>query len=143
MLRIVAFASSVVASMGHRLALEQPCLSEPLLDPCKDGSMGLEIDQPPRARNRRVIRRRFIQREVQKLANRERVRRAPGDAALGIDALKVADQQQPKVHTGRQTRAPHGLDIKRPARPFNELVKLLLVEQCVHTSIKRVRARRR
>jgi hypothetical protein len=31
---------------GHGLALEQSCLSEPLLDPCKDGSMGLEIDQP-------------------------------------------------------------------------------------------------
>jgi hypothetical protein len=116
---------------------------EALLDPRKDGSMGLEIDEPSRARNRRVIRRRFIQREVQKLANRERVPGAPGDAALRIDALEVADQQQPKVHAGRQARAPHGLGVKRAARPFNELVELLLVEQGVQASIKWMRGRRR
>ena len=68
--------------------------------------MGLDIDQPPRARNRRVIRRRFIQREVQELANRERVCGAPGDAALRIDALEVADQQQPEVHARCETGRP-------------------------------------
>ena len=39
----------------HRLALEQPGLGQPLLDPREDGAMGLQIDQPSRARNRRVI----------------------------------------------------------------------------------------
>ena len=105
--------------------------------------MRLEIDQPSRARHRRVIRRRFIQREVQELANRERVCGAPRDAALRIDALEVADQQQPKIHAGRETRAPHRLGVKRAARPFNELVELLLVEHGVQASIKRVRGRRR
>ena len=88
------------------------------------------------ATTRASIRCRFIQREVQKLANRERVRGTPGDAELRVDALEVADQQQPKVHAGRQTRAPHRLVVKRAARPFHELVELLLVEQGVQAAIK-------
>ena len=105
--------------------------------------MRLDIDQPPRARNRRVIRRRFIQRQVQELANRERICGAPRDAAFRIDALEVADQQQSEVHAGRETGAAHGVGVKRPARSLDELVELPLVEHRVHASVERVRRRRR
>ena len=37
-------------------------------------------------------------------AQRERVRRTPRDAALRIDALEVADQQQPEIGTGTSGR---------------------------------------
>ena len=121
---------------------QQSCLSEPLLDPREDGSMGLDIDQPTGARNRRVIRR-FIQRQVQELANRERICGAPRDASLRIDALEVADQQQSEIHAGREAGASHGAGVKRPARSFDERVELTLVEHRVHASIERVRRRRR
>ena len=97
MLRIAALASSVVASIADRLALEQPGLDEPLLHPREDGPVRLQIDQPPRPRNRRMIGRRFVQRQPQKTADRQRVGRPPGDPAFRVDALEVADQQQPEV----------------------------------------------
>ena len=126
----------------HGLAAEQARFRQPLLNPREDRPMGVEIDQPSRARNRRVIGRRFIQRQVQELANRERVRRAPSDAALRVDALEVAHQQQPEVHAGRQTGTAHRLGVKRPARPLDELVERLRVEHRVHASVKWVRGRR-
>ena len=105
--------------------------------------MGLDIDQPTRARNRRVIRRRFVQRQVQELANRERICGAPRDASLRIDPLEVADQQQSEIHTGREAGASHGVGVKRPARSFDERVELTHVEHRIHASIERVRRRRR
>jgi len=50
--------------------------------------MGFELDQPTRARNRRVAGRLVLQTDPQEVAQRERIRRAPRDAAFRIDALK-------------------------------------------------------
>ena len=75
-------------------------------DPHKDGFMRLEIDEPTRPRNRRVIGRRLMQGEAEKVAQRERIARPPRDAALGVEALEIANQQQPEVHGGGRLGRP-------------------------------------
>ena len=51
-----------------------------------------------------MIRRRLGQHQPEKLAQGKRVGRAPRDGALGVQAFEVADQQQAKIASGRQTR---------------------------------------
>ena len=63
---------------------------------------------------------------AEKVAQRQRVRRAPRDAALGVDALEVADQQQPEVDARRQTRAGPSSRRRRLAQRFDEVVEALL-----------------
>ena len=62
--------------------------------PRKDGPVRLQIDQAPRARNRRMIGWRLVHGQPQKAADRQRVRRAPRNPAFRVDAFAVADQQQ-------------------------------------------------
>jgi hypothetical protein len=54
-----------------------------------------------------VIGRGLVQPQPQETADRERIGRAPGDAAFRIEALEVADQQQPEVAPRRQARPTH------------------------------------
>src|ERR1700704_2506968 len=82
-----------------RLALEPARRHQPLLHPCEDGAVTLEVDDAPRPGNRRMIRRRFVHRQPQKSAYRQRVAGAPSDPAFRVDPFKVADQQQPEVPT--------------------------------------------
>jgi len=70
-----------------------------------------------------VIRRRLGQRDAQKIAQRQRVRRTPGDAALGVNALEITNQQQPEIDPWRQTRPAHRLRIKASALRFDEIVE--------------------
>jgi len=51
----------------------------------------LQINHAPRARDRRVLRRRLLQPHTQEGAQRQRVGRSPGDAALGVLALEVPE----------------------------------------------------
>src|SRR5437867_3864523 len=129
MLRNAAFASSVVASMPIVLAFDQAGRTETLQDPGKHGPMRFERDQPPRTRNRRVVRRRLAQTDAQKIAQRQRVRRTPSDAALGVNTFEVADQQQPKIDPRRQSRPPPRLRIEAGALRFDEIVELMLAQQ--------------
>ena len=48
-----------------------------LQHPSEDRAMRLQINQPTRPRNRRVVRRRLIQPDTERVAQRQRVRRAP------------------------------------------------------------------
>jgi catechol 2,3-dioxygenase-like lactoylglutathione lyase family enzyme len=71
--------------------------------------MRFEIDQPPRARDRRVIGRRLVQPDAEKIAQRQRIRRAPRDAGLRVNPFEVADEQQAEIDAWRQVRRrdPH------------------------------------
>jgi hypothetical protein len=66
----------------------------------------LQVDQSPRPRDRRVLRRRLLEPQAQKAAQRQRVGGAPRDAALRINPLEVADQQQPEDVPGRRLGRP-------------------------------------
>ena len=79
-------------------------LDESLLHPRKDGPVRLQIDQAPRARNRRMIGWRLVHGQPQKAADRQRVRRAPRNPAFRVDAFEGADQPQAEVAPGCQAR---------------------------------------
>ena len=104
MLRIAAFASSVVASTAMVLPMSNPAANQPLLHPREDGAVALEVDDAPRSGNRRLIRRRLIHRQPQKSAYRQRVARASQGSSRVPESVRFRAanrQQQPEVPTGR------------------------------------------
>ena len=92
-----------------RAALQEAGRHEARLDPRKHRPMRLHIDQPPGARNRRVIRGGVLESEAHEAPHRQRIRRAPGDAALRIEAFEVPHQQQAEVATWRHTFRATGI----------------------------------
>jgi len=58
--------------------------------------MRVQIDQPPGARNRRVVRRVLVQPDPHKAPQRQRVRQSRRNSALTVNALEIADQQREK-----------------------------------------------
>ena len=74
--------------------------------PAEHFAVRLHIDQPPRPRDRRVIRRRLRQTNAHKLPQRQRVRQPPRDPSLAVDSLEVADQQRSKVNPGTSPGRP-------------------------------------
>src|SRR5262249_22159824 len=104
MLRSAAFASNVVASMPTVLPLTRPASASCCSIQVKNGLVRLEIDQPPSARNRRVVRRRLRQHQAEKLAQRKRIGDSPRDRALGVQPFEVTNQQQPEVASWQQAR---------------------------------------
>ena len=104
--------------------------------PGEDRLMRLHVDQPPRARQRRVVRRRLVQLQVQKLPNTQRVGGAPCDGALRVQAFKVAQQQQPEIPPRRQTRATDVVGIERGALRFNERVEARVIEHAVQPRVE-------
>ena len=111
--RSAALASSVVASTPIVLPFSSFFLGRHSQHPREHRLVRLQVDQPPRPRNRRVIGRRVVHRQAQEVAQGERIRRPPRDPALGVDALEVADQQQPEVDARRQTRTAHRVGVER------------------------------
>ena len=124
MLRSAAFATSVVASMPTVFPLHQTRLGQSLQHPGEDRLVCLEIDQAPRAENRRMIGRRLRRRQSEKLAQGKRIDRPPRDRALGVQPFEVADQQHPKVAPRRQPWPSH-VRIELLAEPFNEPVEVI------------------
>jgi len=74
-----------------RLALDEIGGRQYLQDPGEDGAVGLEIDEAPRPRDRRMLRRRLLEAQAQEAAQRQRVGRPPRDPTLGIDPFEVPD----------------------------------------------------
>jgi len=105
--------------------------------------MRLQIDQPTRARDGRMLGRDLVETQPQKAAERERIRRAPRNAPLGIDALEVADQQQTEIGAWRETRSSTRRRIERGALRLDERVEGVVVQDTIQSLIERVRARRR
>ena len=139
MLRNAALASSVVASMPIVVPLHQPRVRQPLQHPGEHRAMRLQIDQPARARDRRVVRGRFLQLQLQETPHAQRIGRAPRNRPFRVEALKIAEQQQAKVPTRRETGPSHDLGVERGARTFDERIELRLVEHPIQPSVERVR----
>ena len=108
---------------ADRLPLDQARVGETLQHPRENRFVCLQIDQTTGAGNRRVVGRRLFQTDAQKIAQRQRVRRAPGDAALGVNALEIANQQQPEIDTRRQAGPAHHLGVEAGALAFGEVVE--------------------
>src|SRR6266478_5813339 len=100
--------------------------------------MRVQIDQPPRARDRRVIRRVLVQRDAYETPQCQRVRQPPSYPALRPDAFEIPDQQRTKVNPRRQRRAPVLLRIKLRAPALDKLVEALGLQQFIQTLIERM-----
>jgi hypothetical protein len=114
MLRIAGLASSVVASIPI-VPLHQVGVRQPLQHPREHRLVRLDVDQPARARQGRMVWRRLVQREVQELPDAQRIGRAPRDGPLRVHAFKIAEQQQSEIAPRRQTRPPDAVSIERRA----------------------------
>src|ERR1035441_3479433 len=106
--------------------------------PAEYFAMRVQIDQPPRARNRRVIRRVLVQRDAHETSQCQRVRQPPGNPPLRPNALEIPDQQRPKVNPRRQRRTPVLLGIKLRAPGLDKLVEALGLQQLIQTLIERM-----
>src|SRR5215471_2053525 len=122
----------------YRVSLQQPFLGQPLQYPTKYCLMRLHIDQPPRARDRRVIRRHLIQPHAQKTPQGQRVCRPPSQSPLAVDSFEIADQQQAKIPSRRQRRSSHLFRIKRRTALLDEIIKATLFQHPVQSCIKRM-----
>jgi hypothetical protein len=127
---------------ADRLARDQVRRREHLQDPREHGPVRLQIDQPPRPRDRRVLRRRLLQAEAEKAAQREGVGGAPRDPALRIDPFEVADEQQPKVRARQEAGAAQP-GVEQRALRLDEGIERVRVEHLIETLIERVPARPR
>src|ERR1022692_2503988 len=95
-------------------------------------------NQPPGARNRRVVRRVLVQRNPHKTPQRQRVRQPPRNAALRPDTLEIPDQQRAKVNPRRQRGPPvlRRLELRTPL--LAKLVKALGFQQLIQLLVKRM-----
>jgi hypothetical protein len=100
--------------------------------------MGVQIDQPPRPRDRRVIRCLLRKPDAHKLPKRQRIGKTPCDPSLAVDALEVPDQQRPKVNPRSQARPPVARRIELPAESFDKLAEPLPVKKLIQPLVKRM-----
>jgi hypothetical protein len=82
-------------------ALDQPAFRQQPEHQREHGVVDLERQARAGARQRAVIGHRLARAELQELAQGQAVGAAPGDAALAVQALEVADEQHPEVAPGR------------------------------------------
>jgi hypothetical protein len=108
------------------------------LDPREDGAVGLHIDQVTRARDRRVVRRGVLKPDVQESTNRQRVCGAPRDAALGVQAFDVADQQHAEVAARREPGAAHARRVEAAARVLDVAIEARRIEDRIEPGVERM-----
>ena len=82
---------------ADRLAPHQPRVGEPLQHPRENRHVRLHVDPPPRARQRRVVRRRLGHVQVQKRPQTQRIGHPPRDPPLGGQPFEIADDQQTEI----------------------------------------------
>src|SRR5437867_12968220 len=96
--------------------------------------MRLHIDQTAGARDGRMIGRPVLQPQAQEGAHRQRVGRAPRDAALGVEPFEIADQQQAEVPTRGEARPPHHRRVERSTLLLDKAIEPRRVRSEEHTS---------
>ena len=136
MLRMAAFASSVVASTAMVLPLSNPAATGAAA-PREDGAVALR-SMTRRVRRRRMIRRQLVHRRPRKArtANESLARQAIH--AFRVDPFKVANQQQPEVPTERRRNAAvPSLARKLGALLFDKPIEVGGVEQCNSAACRR------
>ena len=108
---------------ADRLPLHKPRFSRPLQNPREHRDVRLDVDQPTRSGQRRVVRRRLGHIQVQEGPQTQRVRHPPRNPAFGRQSLEVADEQHPEIPPGTQTRPAHPRRVEHCAEPLNEGVE--------------------
>ena len=101
-------------------------------------------DQTPRARQRRVVRRRLGHVQVQESPQAQRIRDPPRNPPLRRQTLEVADEQQPEIPPRTQTRAAQPRRVEHRAQPLHKGIESGLLQNPVQPFEKGMsRARRK
>ena len=122
----------------NRLPLEKSRLPQSFLDPAEHLTVRLNIDQSPRPRDRRMIRRLLLQTQTQEAPHRQRVCRSPGHPPLGVQSLEVAHHQKAEVAARLQTRTTQRCGVELAAPRLHESVEPLSVEGSIQARVERV-----
>jgi hypothetical protein len=80
----------------------------------------------------------FVESDSRKVADAERIGGPSGDAAFGIDALEIADEEGAEADARGEAGTTHFLGVELLAGSFGELVELFGVEQFIEPSVKGV-----
>ena len=128
---------------ADRLSLHQTRFGQPLQNPGEHRHVGLDVDPPPRARQRRVVRRRLRHVQIQKRPQTQRIGHPPRNPPLGRQLLEIADEQQPEIPAWPQTRAAQPVRVEGRAQPFDEGVESGLRQDSVQPLEERMAAARR
>lgn len=70
-----------------------------------------------------MVRRRAVQPDAEKIPQRQRVRRAPCDPALRVNAFKVPNEQKAEIDPGGQAGSAHRRRIEFGALPLDKVVE--------------------
>ena len=124
------------------LPLDQPRGRQHPQHPGEHLPVGLESEPPPRARQRRVVRRRRVQRQPEKPPQAEGVRHPPRNPALAVEPFEVADQQAAEVHARGHARPAHRRRVERRAPRFDEGVEPRRAQHPLQRFVERVPADR-
>ena len=121
---------------AQRLPPKQPRLRKPLQYPAEHRLVRLQIDPPPRPRDRRMVRRCVRGRKEQERPQAPRIVRPPGDLPLRGERLEIPDQLQAEIAPrGQPPTAPDRR--VEPGAPFlHELVELPLFQNPVQAPIE-------
>ena len=85
-----------------------------------------------------MIRRLFIQPNLQKLPQTQGIGHPPGDASLAVDPLEEADQHQPEVHPRRQRRSAQLLVVEPLAPTLAEPIEVGFLQNPIQPLVERV-----
>ena len=113
---------------GHLAALRQARLPQPPQHPSEHLFVGLQREPLARLRQRRVVRRRFVQSVAQELPQAEAVGGLQRNPSLRLETHQVAQQQHPEIHARRQRRPAQSLIVEAAANAFDKVVEAGLVE---------------
>ena len=114
--RVGAFRGMACASARQTYGSGRRRLSTPYapIDSWSGDGLGrLDIDPPARARQCRVVRRGFLQRDVKERARAQLVGRPPRNRPFRGQPFEVANRQQPEVEARRQTRPANPVGVER------------------------------
>ena len=123
---------------ADRLAPDQARVGQPLQHPGEDRQVRLDSDPSPRARHRRVVRRRRVERHVEELPQAQRIGGPPRNRPFRVQALEVAEQQHPEVAARRQARPTDPVGIELGALLLDEGVEARRVEHTIQAFVKRM-----
>jgi hypothetical protein len=105
--------------------------------------MRLDVDQTSYARDRRMIGRRLVEAQAQEVAHGQRVRRPPGDPALRVEALEIADEQQAEVPAWSEAGPAHHRRVEGTTLVLDKPIKPGGAEDLIQSHVERVARRHR
>src|ERR1700744_3518016 len=85
-----------------------------------------------------MLRRRLAHRHTEEAAQTEAVGTTPGDAALAVDPLEVADQEHAEIDARRNRIPAHVVGVMRPAQRFDMAIEARVAKEAIELVVEDV-----